>query len=307
MEKKTFQFIYSEWRKAKSRMVKESSLATYSTNAETHLLPVFGSERDITEHMVQRFIDAKTDAGLSPNTVRDLLLLLRMVTVFGFRHGWNDFRGWEVRLPKSDRKPRMAVLTVSEQRRMMTFLTENFSFRNLGLYLCLCTGMRIGEICALQWGDIRSDAKSIKVRRTIERIYTGIGGTRRTQLLLSTPKTQNSCREIPVIGDLTRMLRPFVSISVRDNFLLTNSAKPLEPRQYRRYYKKVLRENGFPDLNFHGLRHTFATRCIESHCDYKTVSSILGHASIATTMNLYVHPDIEQKRKCIDKMLRKVR
>lgn len=53
---------------------------------------------------------------------------------------------------------------------------------------------------------------------------------------------------------------------------------------------------------FHGLRHTFATRCIESQCDYKTVSVILGHSNVATTLNLYVHPNLSQKKKCIDRM-----
>lgn len=91
-----------------------------------------------------------------------------------------------------------------------------------------------------------------------------------------------------------------------DDFVLTNSEKPLEPRLYRRYYQNLMKQLGLPPMKFHGLRHTFATRCIECQCDYKTVSSILGHSNINTTLNLYVHPDICQKRKCIDKMMRSV-
>lgn len=88
--------------------------------------------------------------------------------------------------------------------------------------------------------------------------------------------------------------------------MLTNSEKPLEPRIYRRYYKLLMERLDMPRIKFHGLRHTFATRCIESQCDYKTVSSILGHSNISTTLNLYVHPDMGQKRKCIDKMMKSV-
>ena len=86
------------------------------------------------------------------------------------------------------------------------------------------------------------------------------------------------------------------------NNVLTNESSPTEPRTYRNYYKSVLLNLKIPLLKFHGLRHSFATRCIESQCDYKTVSVILGHANISTTLNLYVHPNLEQKKRCIDKM-----
>lgn len=79
------------------------------------------------------------------------------------------------------------------------------------------------------------------------------------------------------------------------------------PRTYRNYYKQLLKQLGIPDLKFHGLRHSFATRCIESQCDYKTVSVILGHANISTTLNLYVHPNMDQKKKCINKMFKSLK
>ncbi|MDR2206718.1 MAG: tyrosine-type recombinase/integrase [Flavobacteriaceae bacterium] len=90
-------------------------------------------------------------------------------------------------------------------------------------------------------------------------------------------------------------------------FILTNDAKPTEPRTYRNYYKKMMQSLNIPELKFHGLRHSFATRCIESNCDYKTVSVILGHSNISTTLNLYVHPNLEQKKKCIDQMAKMLR
>lgn len=100
------------------------------------------------------------------------------------------------------------------------------------------------------------------------------------------------------------MIRPLQKVVNNDYYVLSNDVVPIEPRTYRNYYMKLMKHLGIPPLKFHGLRHSFATRCIESRCDYKTVSVILGHADISTTLNLYVHPGAEQKKKCIDKMLR---
>jgi integrase len=162
--------------------------------------------------------------------------------------------------------------------------------------------MRIGEICALRWSDINIETGTISINHTIERIYIIEGEKRHTKLVMSTPKTKNSIREIPMNQELLDLVRPHKKAKNNNYFVLTNNAKPTEPRIYRNYYKQVLKQLDIPNLKFHGLRHTFATRCIESQCDYKTVSVLLGHANISTTLNLYVHPNLDQKRKCIDKM-----
>ena len=212
MDGKTFRFVYSEWEKEKRNDVKASSLATYVTNADKHLIPTFGDMTMITEPDVRDFVNDKLTAGLSVSTVRDLLVVLRMIAKFGMRRGWNGYREWDVRLPRDDRPKDLPVLTVQEQRRLMNFLRDNFSFRNLGLYICLCTGLRIGEICALKWSDIRLDVKSIRITRTVGRIYNDADDRRSTHVVITTPKTLNSVREIPLCGDLIRMLKPFVHI-----------------------------------------------------------------------------------------------
>lgn len=124
---------------------------------------------------------------------------------------------------------------------------------------------------------------------------------RHTELMIGTPKTQNSIRDIPISRELMRMLKPVRKVVNADYFVLSNDVKPIEPRTYRNYYKSLMAEIGIPAMKFHGLRHSFATRCIESNCDYKTVSVLLGHSNIGTTLNLYVHPNLEQKKKCLDK------
>ena len=164
------------------------------------------------------------------------------------------------------------------------------------------TGLRIGEVCALQWDDIDVTVGVIRVNKTIQRIYLVDGEEKYTELIVDKPKTKNSLREIPMTRDLQALVRPLKKIVRGDFYVLTNAANPTEPRTYRSYFNKLQKVLGLPKMRFHGLRHSFATRCIESKCDYKTVSVLLGHSNISTTLNLYVHPNLEQKKKCIDTM-----
>lgn len=306
MELKKITDVYIIWKETKRQLVKESTLATYMTNAEKHILPAFGNCTKVEDSAAQAFAFGLLERGLSPRTVKDIMLVLKMIVVFGYRKGWLEWHEWDIRLPKDDVHNELKILTHSEQKTMMNFLGSHFSFRNLGLYICLCTGMRIGEICALKWCDIDLDTRMISVNRTIERIYVVDGGQRATKVVIGRPKTASSRREIPINNSLLRILRPLSRFICPDGYVLTNSEKPLEPRIYRRYYKLLMERLDMPRIKFHGLRHTFATRCIESQCDYKTVSSILDHSNISTTLNLYVHPDMGQKRKCIDKMMKSV-
>lgn len=307
MERKTIKEVYLAWREMKVRLVKESTFATYVTNAEKHILPVLGDMHSVKESNVQQFVLDKLKAGLSQRTVRDILLVLKMIVAYGTRQGWLEHCEWDIKFPTTAERHEFQVLTINEQRRLMTFLKSHFSFKNLGLYICLCTGLRIGEICALKWSDISVKTQTICIRRTIERVYVIEDGHKYTKLIISTPKSASSIRDIPISGDLLRLLKPIIGLVNSTYFVLTNTEKPLEPRIYRHYYKRFMSKLNLPAMKFHGLRHTFATRCIESNCDYKTVSSILGHSSVSTTPNLYVHPDMGQKRKCIDKMLKSVR
>ncbi|MCI5783638.1 MAG: site-specific integrase, partial [Bacteroidales bacterium] len=191
--------------------------------------------------------------------------------------------------------------------KILDFIKQNFTFRNLGIYISLTTGLRIGEICGLKWSDIDTDKGTITVNRTIERIYIVGDEHKHTELVINTPKTKNSCREIPMSKELLAMAKPLKKVVNTDFYVLTNEEKPTEPRTYRNYYHRLMKRLDIPRLKYHGLRHSFATRCIESNCDYKTVSVLLGHANITTTLNLYVHPNMEQKKRCISKMLRSIK
>ena len=306
-KKKTIREVANLWKKDKQQYVKQSTISAYALILENHILPAFGDKCQLTEEDVQGFALKKLNNSLGQKTVKDILIVLKMIQKFGVKSGLLEFQDWSVKFPTEQRKQELEVLSVSHQKKVMQYITDNFTFRNLGIYICLSTGMRIGEVCALKWSDIDMATETIHVNRTIERIYIIDGEKRHTELIIGTPKTKNSIREIPISKELMKLIRPLKKLMNDDYFVLTNEAKPTEPRTYRNYYKQLLKQLGIPDLKFHGLRHSFATRCIESQCDYKTVSVILGHANISTTLNLYVHPNMEQKKKCINKMFKSLK
>jgi integrase len=303
----TFAAVAELWAAQKQQFVKQSTMSAYALTLANYLVPHFGSHTDITESDVQQFVITQIDRGLRQKTIKDQLIVLKMVYRFGCKQNVFALHEWDIHFPTEQSKHSISVFTVDQQRRLMRYLTENFTFLNLGVLICLHTGLLIGEICALRWEDIDSENGMLQVQRTLERIYILSDGNKHTELQLSTPKTRNSQREIPLTKDLLRLLKPFRKVVNPQFYVLTNSPKPTEPRTYRNYYRHLLNSLNIPFIKFHGLRHSFATRCIESGCDSKTVSILLGHANISTTLNLYVHPNFDQKKRCIDTMLKRLR
>lgn len=307
METKKVMEIIDLWKIDKKQYVKKSSYSAYLLLIENHLLPVFGNMESIDEGDVQVFVLKKLAEGLSQKTIKDILIVLKMILKFGSKNKYFEYQQFDIQFPTERERHDIEVLSKSNQKKIMNYIQSHFTFRNLGIYICLSAGIRIGEICALTWDDVDTESGIICIRKTIQRIYIVENGDRHTELLLDTPKTKNSIRDIPMSRELIKMLKPIKKVVNSSFFVLTNDSKPTEPRTYRNYYKKLITELDIPELKFHGLRHSFATRCIESKCDYKTVSVILGHSNISTTLNLYVHPNLEQKKKCIDQMSRILR
>lgn len=302
-----FRRVVELWKADKQQYVKRSTLAAYSLLVSNHLLPAFADCTDITENDVQSFVFNKLDAGLSQKSVKDILIVLKMILRYGVKHGFIAHHQIDIRFPTERERQEVEVLSRSSQLKIMNYTKENFTFHNLGIFICLNTGLRIGEICALRWEDLDVDLGIVNVRKTIQRIYMVGEKVRSTEIIIDTPKSKNSIREIPMTKELLRMVKPLKKIVNASFFVLTNSDKPTKPRTYRNYYKRLLNQLGIPPLKFHGLRHSFATRCIESNCDYKTVSVLLGHSNISTTLNLYVHPNMEQKKKCVEQMIKSLK
>ncbi len=186
------------------------------------------------------------------------------------------------------------MLSQLECNKLFNYLSENLNYKNFGIALGLLTGLRIGEICALKYKNIDIITKMLVIETTLQRGKDGIH--------ISSPKTQTSYRRIPLTDKLVKLILSCNYNEYNESYILTNTEKPIEPRSLRRYFKWVLKENDLPDVTFHSLRHAFATKCIEMGFDYKSVSEILGHSSIGTTMNLYVHPDISVKRNYLERL-----
>lgn len=304
MSNKTIREIAEAWKEYKRPYVKQSTMAAYVLILENHVLPEFGDNDSLHEHDVQAFVLKKIEHGLSAKSVKDILIVLKMVMKFGVKNEWMNHYEWDIKFPVNSQPKELEVLSVANHKKILDYVKHNFTFMSLGIYISLSTGLRIGEICALKWSDINVADGKITVQRTIERIYMVEGEKKHTQLVINTPKTVNSCREIPISKELLAMVKPMKKVVNADFYVLTNEDKPTEPRTYRNYYNRLMEKLDIPKLKYHGLRHSFATRCIEAGCDYKTVSVLLGHSNISTTLNLYVHPNMEQKKRCINKMLK---
>ena len=248
MKGKTIREIALAWKIDKQRYVKQSTYAAYVLVLENHILPAFGECEALSEKLVQEFVLRKLNGGLSVKTVKDILIVLKMVMKFGVKNEWMNYCEWDIKYPTTEGGKEIEVLTVAHHKKILNFIRQNFTFRNLGIYISLTTGLRIGEICGLKWADVDADNGTITVRRTIERIYIVDGEEKHTELIVNTPKTKNSCREIPMNKELLSMVKPLKKVVNEGFYVLTNEEKPTEPRTYRNYYHRLMARLDIPRL-----------------------------------------------------------
>lgn len=204
-----------------------------------------------------------------------------------------------VKLPQKSPKI-LLPFTTEEQKKLQSFVIDAPTPRKIGLLLGFQLGLRIGEICGLKWGDFDLLAGTVTIQRTVTRISCGNG---HTKVVVQSPKTQNSHREIPLPKSLLRILKKLSKdFSSGTWFLSGNEEKPVEPRCYRKSIYGYLKKASVHQAHPHALRHTFATTCLQAHCDIKTLSELLGHADAAVTLKKYVHSDMTRKRKEINRV-----
>lgn len=151
----------------------------------------------------------------------------------------------------------------------------------------------------MKWKDICINEQYLYVHQTMQRIQTHNSTKGKTEIVILPPKSECSIRYIPIPSDIIQLLMPVQR--QEEAFLLTGMAHSfIEPRCMENHFKMVAEECGIQNVNFHVLRHTFATRCIELGFDIKSLSEILGHASVNITLNRYVHPSMALKQKNMD-------
>jgi integrase len=298
------------WMHEQQRLAREATYATYSMAVVNHIIPLLGHlyVEDITEQIVQETAlywleRGRCDGcgGLLRKSVRDLLAIVKTSLKAARKHCGLPAMIMDIRLPQPQLSQKPKVFTLSELRILVGAASSKSSTKNMGILLALYSGLRIGELCALRWEDVDFERTTLAVTKTIQKIYTkSLTGETQAKTIISSPKTKSSVRELPLSSEIVPMLMRFRAPD--DHYLITGKDSCMGPRSYRSYYSRFLQRSGITASSFHKLRHTFATQLIESGADVKTVSQLLGHASVKTTLDLYVHPQLEQKRKCIAMM-----
>ena len=299
-------WIY-DWLLDKKNYIKESTYANYSNAIFNHIIPKLGnyklnalSNKLIQEYLLELSRNGKKNnsGGLSVKTIKDITIIIKGSIRKAINEGVINHIELSFNYPKDESNKKIYVLTKNEQKKITDYCINNINSRNIGILISLYSGLRIGELCALKWEDIDFKKSLIIITKTVQRIYIKDKLESKSKIIITNPKTKNANREIPINKDFLEILKQ-VKTNNRD-YVISGNNKLIEPRTYRKYFDKVLKTIKINHINFHALRHTFATNCISLGIDYKTVSELIGHANVNITLNLYVHPRMSQKKKCIN-------
>lgn len=302
----------AEWLENIRPRIKESSYIKYNSMIKHYIIPQLGDRKlselsysTLEEFTKQLLLEGSNkNSLLSPKTVADTLSLLKG----SFRYAANkygiilcDLR----QMPPRQTEHPMRVFSQQEHEQLIAYLCSHSSYRNLGILLALFTGIRVGELCALKWDNVHLNSGSISIRQTMQRVentsFKSRKTDRKTRIIITSPKSPSSIREIPLPVFLVEILKN--TPHTEHGFLLSNSEDfYIEPRNLQTHFKTVLKSAGIETANFHALRHTFATRCVELGFDIKSLSEVLGHANVNITLNKYVHPSMELKRDNMEKL-----
>lgn len=282
-----------QWLSTIKNQVKITTYQKYENIIHNHINPNLGNIRVdcFTTIMASEFSNLLLKT-LSPRSVNSTLTVLIMALKYA--HENYSINLIQISFVKEQRKE-MRVLSKEEQSILTRYLSSGMDIYKLGVLIALSTGIRIGELCALQWTDLKNE--TIIINKTLQRIKDNNGGTR---IAVLPPKSESSIRSIPVPDFLTPILEKYRKV---DGYLITQpNNKFVEPRLLQLKFEKYLKECSIKQANFHSLRHTFATRCIESGWDIKSLSEVLGHSDVKTTLNRYVHSSLEQKKLNMQKL-----
>lgn len=303
------QDIAKEWFEYTSPHIKESTKIKYYNIWHTYISSRLGNiyADQITDCMLETFCNELLVSGgangtnLSPKTTADVLSVIRNILRFGANKDYGvkcDGHSVSVRQPVQN----LRVLSWQEQQCLCEYLFKDLTnLKNLGILMCLYTGIRVGEVCALKWEDISLIDKSIFIHQTMQRIQVLESTGNKTKVITTTPKSSCSIRTIPLQENLIQIIS-CCNFPKHGYFLTGSDIKFTEPRTMQNYFKRILKACSIKDANYHSLRHTFATRCVESGFDIKSLSELLGHSNVNITLNRYVHPSMELKRSNMQKL-----
>lgn len=304
-QKISFRELCENWIKTSEIKNKQSTTARYKAIIKKHILPYFEkiNTDQIKQSDINTFISRKTyQENLQTATISTILAVLKQILKYGQKQEYITPLHFEISIP-STRKKQLEILTETEQKALVEYIKEDITHENIGILLSLYAGLRIGEICALQWQDINLSTATISVTKTIQRVseQNKITG-KKTTVITDAPKSQKSIRKIPLPEFLRTELEKLSQNRKPSDYILTANQSYTEPRTYQYKFKKYLTQAEIRNINFHALRHTFATRAVEQNIDVKTLSEILGHSTVNFTLDRYVHPSFNLKRQNIEKL-----
>lgn len=293
--------------------VKESTYTHYVDVIESHIRPSLGRVRmaQLGPAQIERFTAQKLErgrkdgkGGLSPKTVRDMLCIVRLSLQYAADQQYLPGGAPRLSFPRQPKRE-VAILTREEQAKLEAATRNGEEASRFGVYLCLYTGLRLGEICGLKWEDVDLTNRTLAVRRTLQRVTdTSPQAEGKTKLLLDEPKTEASQRLVPLTSSLAEALWGYRRKAAGEgSYFLTGEEHFLDPHTYYERYRALQRQCGIGPYGFHILRHTFATRCMERGFDPKALSEILGHANVKITLERYVHPSMEAKLGQMERLL----
>ncbi len=295
-----FEQICEEWLSYKKPRIKESTYSNYKFTIDRFLKVKFSGKtlEFFINYNFNQYIE-QLQERLANKTTRKIGVILKSILRYAERKYDFDFKLDLITLPLIDPKE-ISIFNEKERLRLEKYLNKSQDIKELGIYISLYAGLRIGEACALKWSDIDLENKLINITHTLQRVYIDKDNTK---VVITNPKTKQSLRKIPIARDLLTKLKEMKKYYENDDYILTGrSDRFVEPIGYRYTYKKVLRTCKLQYKNYHCLRHTFATRCIRVGMDVKSLSEILGHSNISVTLSIYVHSSYEIKKKFIDKL-----
>ena len=312
-------FLCNKWLCDVKMSVKESTYSRYYMTVKRYIVPAMGDERvsaigarEINAFSQQLMSRGDSSDGLSAKTVTDIIVVLKSILKYGVSDGYATGQMTGVRYPAKEPR-RVSIIEDAKLTELENLLISSEKRIAVGVLISLYTGVRIGELCGLRWRDVDIENGLMRICRTVERISeVDPLAKRKTKLIICDPKTESSIRTIPLPPFLLERLRnefcrvrasTALGSDALDIYVISGRSTPLEPHSVYAKYKRFLRANNLGDYTFHTLRHTFATRCIEAGFDAKSLSEILGHSSITTTLSIYVHPTMSQKRAQMGRLI----
>lgn len=299
-EKIIYKWLETKYIKVIANELKEQTYIKYYDMTMRLIIPKLGNEdfKKLNTKVFQNFFNDDDINKMALSSKKTLFYIMNASCRYGIVNGYKTSLN-KIEIKLKTPKPKIVYLTKYEQEKVEKLLYKKKGLKALGIFMCLYTGLRIGELCALKWKDVDLDNKCYSVNHTVQRVKNlDKNATYKTKLIVSKPKTFSSQRIVPIPDFLIPMLKKYKN---DDNiFVFSDKMLPRDPRTFESYFERLLKKCKIDNINFHALRHTFATRSLEAGMDIKTLSEILGHSSYRITLDIYVHSSFDLKKDSLN-------